>query len=256
MIINLDAVEQCFLEWIASFSSVEQREVVAIDGKTLRRSFDKSKKQKPFHSLSAFATRQGMTIGQRKADGKSNEITAIPELLDSLMLKGRMHEAVRYCEEHCFRVGSSLRPTVDYVDDSHGRQVRHRAFVCLDACHLPVLQQWHVLRQVLAVETIRHVANRDKTQCDIRYFLSCVMRLPRCRFKPFAVAGASKTACIGCYMCLREDEVESEKLALPAVLLFCVRSLSSSRNSIRAKRKKTGWSNNYMDSILFGKFRA
>ncbi len=72
MIINLDAVEQCFLGWIASFSSVEQREVVAIDGKTLRRSFDKSKKQKPFHSLSAFATRQGMTIGQRKADGKSN----------------------------------------------------------------------------------------------------------------------------------------------------------------------------------------
>ena len=72
MIINLDAVEQCFLEWVATFSSVEQREVVAIDGKTLRRSFDKSKKQKPFHSLSAFATRQGMTIGQRKADGKSN----------------------------------------------------------------------------------------------------------------------------------------------------------------------------------------
>ena len=72
MTLNPDVVEQCFLEWVASFSSVEQREGVAIDGKTLRRSFDKSKKQKPFHSLSAFATRQGMTIGQRKADGKSN----------------------------------------------------------------------------------------------------------------------------------------------------------------------------------------
>jgi len=87
MTLNPDVVEQCFLEWVASFSSVEQREVVAIDGKKLRRSFDKSKKQKPFHLLSAFATRQGMTIGQRKVDGKSNEIIAIPELLDSLMLK-------------------------------------------------------------------------------------------------------------------------------------------------------------------------
>ena len=76
MIINPDAIEQCFLDWVASFSSVEQREVVAIDGKTLRWSFDASKKQKPFHLLSAFSTRQGITIGQRKVDGKSNEITA------------------------------------------------------------------------------------------------------------------------------------------------------------------------------------
>ena len=87
MIINPDAIEHCFLEWVASFSSVEQREVVAIDGKTLRRSFDASKEQKPFHLLSAFSTRHGITIGQRKVDGKSNEITAIPKLLDNLTLK-------------------------------------------------------------------------------------------------------------------------------------------------------------------------
>ena len=61
MTLNPDVVEQCFLEWVASFSSVEQREGVAIDGKTLRQSFDRNKKQKPFHLLSAFATRQGMT---------------------------------------------------------------------------------------------------------------------------------------------------------------------------------------------------
>ena len=87
MIINPDAIEHCFLEWVASFSSVEQREVVAIDGKTLRQSFDARKEQKPFHLLSAFSTRHGITIGQRKVDGKSNEITAIPELLDNLTLK-------------------------------------------------------------------------------------------------------------------------------------------------------------------------
>ena len=120
--------------------------MVAIDGKTLRQSFDRNKKQKPFHLLSAFATRQGMTLGQRKVDGKSNEITAIAEQGADyiLALKGnqkRMHQAVQSdCEEHYFRVGSSIRPTVDYVDDSHGRQVHRRAFVCPDACHHPALQ--------------------------------------------------------------------------------------------------------------------
>jgi len=90
MIINPDAIGHCFLEWVASFSGVEQREMVAIDGKTLGRSFDAGKRQKPFHLLSGFAARQGMTIGQRKVDGKSNEITAIPELLDKLTLKNNI----------------------------------------------------------------------------------------------------------------------------------------------------------------------
>ena len=66
MTLNPDVVEQCFLEWVASFSSVEQREGVAIDGRTLRRSFDRGKKQKPFHLLSAFSTRQGMILGSVK----------------------------------------------------------------------------------------------------------------------------------------------------------------------------------------------
>ena len=299
MIINPDAIEHCFLEWVASFSSVEQREVVAIDGKTLRRSFDASKEQKPFHLLSAFSTRRGIAIGQRKVDGKSHEITAIPELLDSLNLKGsiitldamgcqraiaekiiaqgadyilalkgnqkRMHEAVQsYCAERCFRVGSSLRPTVDYFDESHGRLVRRRAFVCPDACHLPALQQWHGLRQVLAVETIRHVANQDKTLCDIRYFLSSCNDSVEQQIRAIRSHwGIENRLHWVLDMSFREDECrirESNSARCFAILrkiaLNLIRQDSTSRNSIRAKRKKAGWSNDYMDSILFGKFRA
>jgi predicted transposase YbfD/YdcC len=289
MIINPDAVEQCFLDWVASFSSIEQREVVAIDGKTLRRSFDASKKQKPFHLLSAFATQQGIAIGQRKVDGKSNKITAIPELLDSLSLKGsiitldamgcqrviaekiiaqgadyilalkgnqkRMYEAVQtYCEEHCFRVGSSLRPTVDYFDESHGRLVRRRAFMCPDACHLPVLQQWHGLQQVLAVETIRHVANQDKTQCEIRYFLSSCDDSVEQQIQAIRSHwGIENSLHWVLDMSFREDECrirESNSARCFAVLrkitLNLIRQDSSSRNSIRARRKKAGWSNDYI----------
>jgi hypothetical protein len=59
---------------------------VAIDGKTLRRSFDRGRAQGPLHLVSAWASEQGLVLGQREVDGKSNEITAIPALLETLSL--------------------------------------------------------------------------------------------------------------------------------------------------------------------------
>src|SRR4051812_42684468 len=58
----------------------------AIDGKTLRRSFDRGRAQGPLHRVSAWASEQGLALGQREVDGKSNEITAIPALLETLAL--------------------------------------------------------------------------------------------------------------------------------------------------------------------------
>ncbi|GIA70024.1 Transposase [Vibrio cholerae] len=63
-------------------------EVIAIDGKTLRGSYDRSKGKGTIHMVNAFATANGMSIGQLKVDSKSNEITAIPKLLDLLDVKG------------------------------------------------------------------------------------------------------------------------------------------------------------------------
>jgi predicted transposase YbfD/YdcC len=63
-------------------------EVVAIDGKALRHSFDKGRAKRAIHLVSAWATANGVVLGQRKVDAKSNAITAIPELLDLLALKG------------------------------------------------------------------------------------------------------------------------------------------------------------------------
>src|SRR5947209_17545212 len=63
-------------------------EVVAIDGKTLRRTFDRARGLGALHLVSAWATANGITLGQRAVDGKSNEITAIPELIELLDLKG------------------------------------------------------------------------------------------------------------------------------------------------------------------------
>jgi predicted transposase YbfD/YdcC len=89
-LINPNNFEQCFYQWVAGYAEALDREVIAIDGKTVRRSFDKGTQQGPLHIVSAFATEQGLSPGQRAVDGKSNEITAIPELLDSLSIAGHI----------------------------------------------------------------------------------------------------------------------------------------------------------------------
>src|SRR4051795_8498866 len=88
MLIDPDAFEGCFTRWTQSLTSKVEREVVAIDGKTVRRSGSRRYDHGPLHLVSAWASDQGLVLGQREVDGKSNEITAIPELLDTLHLEG------------------------------------------------------------------------------------------------------------------------------------------------------------------------
>lgn len=79
--------KRCFIDWIQSFQ-LALKEVIAIDGKCLRRSFDKATGQSAIHMVSAFATSNKLVLGQEKVSEKSNEITAIPKLLDLLAIEG------------------------------------------------------------------------------------------------------------------------------------------------------------------------
>jgi predicted transposase YbfD/YdcC len=83
-----EELQGCFLNWIRAVSELTQGEVVAIDGKTLRRSFDRVAGKGAIHMVSAWATANRLVLGQEKVDEKSNEITAIPALLRLLELEG------------------------------------------------------------------------------------------------------------------------------------------------------------------------
>src|SRR5215210_1656664 len=87
MLIDPDAFERGFAAWVGSLVDGFAREVIAIDGKTLRRSFDRKRERSPLHLVSAWASEQGLVLGQRRVHETSNEITAIPELLDQLGLE-------------------------------------------------------------------------------------------------------------------------------------------------------------------------
>ena len=78
----------CFMDWVRSVSELAHGEVVAIDGKTRRRCHDRANGRGPLHMVSAWVTEHRMVLGQTRTEAHSNEITAIPELLKVLELKG------------------------------------------------------------------------------------------------------------------------------------------------------------------------
>jgi predicted transposase YbfD/YdcC len=84
------AFRRCFLEWMHAVVGVSRGRLVAIDGKTLRHSFDTAKGKSALHLVSAWASANHLLLGQVAVDAKSNEITAIPELLQLLDLHGAL----------------------------------------------------------------------------------------------------------------------------------------------------------------------
>ena len=208
MLSDPDAFEAGFTAWVGSLVAGFEREVVAIDGKTLRRSFDHGRAPSPLHLVSAWASEPGLVLGQRCVDGTSNEMTAIPALLDQLALQNSIvtldamgcqtaiaetilarggddrltlkghhplaHTAVvEHFEQPCFGRDASARADCDAFDDTHGRLVRRRVFASTAAAALDALSGWPGRRTVLAVESIRSLNSAPtKVESEIRDFLS------------------------------------------------------------------------------------
>ena len=299
MLIDPDAFEACFTRWAQSLAVGVEREVVAVDGKTVRRSGSRRHERGPLHLVSAWASGRGLALGQRAVDGKSNEITAVPELLDTLRLEGcivtldamgcqkaiaerirakdadyllaleanhgRAFEAVR---EHfgrtCFGRGSGGRPVFDAFEEGHGRLVRRRVFLDPAAKGLEPLSDWPDLHAVLAVETIRSIVGTYKVEAETRYFLtSCgddPAVLARAIRRHWSVGNALHWVLD---VTFREDDsrvrdrTAARNLALPRkIALNLVAKDRDSRASLRGRRKKAAWNDDYMLQLIVGHAHA
>jgi predicted transposase YbfD/YdcC len=221
MLLDPEAFERSFLGWVrAVFRPGEMApRQIAIDGKTVRRSFDRKHGRSPLHLVSAYATGHGLVLAQRATESKGGELAVLPELLDSLDLRGclvsldalacrpgiaerivgrggdyllalkgnqrKVHAEVRdWFAANAFAPGAPLRPCFDAFDESHGRLVRRRVFACPDVGALPAPEDWPGLATVLAVETIRGVNGTGKVTAEVRHFISSA-KLP-----PEALAAA------------------------------------------------------------------
>ena len=80
--------QECFLSWVNSIVKELKLEVIAIDGKTMKQSYDRNDQQKALHIVSAWSSSHQLVLGQKKVHKKSNELTAIPELIEMLEIAG------------------------------------------------------------------------------------------------------------------------------------------------------------------------
>jgi hypothetical protein len=87
-VIDTEQFSECFSNWVADLSNLVEEEVIALDGKCLRRSIDNASNKAAIYMVSAWSQQNSLVLGQVKVDDKSNEITAIPELLCRLDIAG------------------------------------------------------------------------------------------------------------------------------------------------------------------------
>lgn len=87
-LIDPAAFQKMFSEWVQSVQEITEGQVIAIDGKTLRGAFARAGEKSPIHIISAWATDNGLVLGQLKSEGKANEIRTVPKLLELLKIRG------------------------------------------------------------------------------------------------------------------------------------------------------------------------
>lgn len=206
---NPVAFSECFMRWTAAIHESTGGEVIALDGKTVRHSFDRFSGKAAVHLVSAWATEAGIALGQMKVDSDSNEITAIPKLLDILDIRGcivtmdamgcqkeiakqiidsgadyllslkgnqtKLHEDVKYFFDEAF--------------DADFEEIEHRYFKSLDKDHGRIETRecwvvedvairwlgdtgydWPGIRSIGAIRAQRKIG--ESVSCETRYFIS------------------------------------------------------------------------------------
>lgn len=206
-LLNPKQLEASFLSWIHSLVTLSDGELVAIDGKTLRRSHDRSSGVNAIHMVSAWASDNAVVLGQIKTDDKSNEITAIPALLAKLNIQGctvsidamgcqkaiaqqireqqghyllalkgnqsTLHDDVKLFIESTL-LKADANKVLDYVqthDKGHGRIERRQAWVTDQIDWLKTRHpDWIDLQAIGMIESVRYVNNQASV--ERRFYIS------------------------------------------------------------------------------------
>lgn len=204
-LLNPQQFADCFRNWMVEVCAELGLKQVAIDGKTLRGSHDSKAGKGPLHLVSAWATENGLSLGQVAVDAKSNEITAIPKLLEMLEIKGclvtidamgcqkdiaakiREQEAhymlaVKGNQERLYQdLDKFFREAMendfagiehsyhDCTEKSHGRTEIRSCYAFNDVSMIRDVKLWKDAKSVVVVFTHRTI--KDKASCEMRYYI-------------------------------------------------------------------------------------
>jgi predicted transposase YbfD/YdcC len=279
-------LESCFIEWVKEISQLTNGEVVSIDGKTMRGITDRTGKAL-VHMVSAWANANNLVLGQVKVDDKSNEITAIPRLLEVLVLRDCIvtidamgcqtaiaekiiEKEADYIlavkgnqpklEDDVVRVVERSEPSsqTQQEEKDHGRMETRSCFVYDDLSLMESSGRWPSIQSMIKIESKRYIYSTGKHERQTRFYISS-MRL-----------SARKAAeCIRSHWGIENrlhwlldvsfDEDQSRKRVgysaqnfsiITRIALNLLKADKTQKRSIRGKRLDAGWDNNYLTNIL------
>lgn len=200
------AFEACFMNWISELAKTPAGRGIAIDGKTIRRSLDSANEKSPIHMVSAWCSVNKMVLAQLATDDKSNEITAIPQLLAMLDVKdavvtidaigcqkkiaqqivdqgghyvlqlkgnqGSLHQDTVEMFDNCLTddCHGIAYSTARTTDKGHGRLEQRKLWATSDVNWFAERSKWKNLHSLIRVESKRTM--NGKTSCEYRYYIS------------------------------------------------------------------------------------
>lgn len=200
--IDSSEFESCFIEWVNTITNISKGQVIAIDGKTLCGAKSNGKKS-PIHMVSAWANENNLVLGQVRVNDKSNEITAIPELLDKLMIEGNIitidamgtqvdiaKKIITNKADYILAVKENQKQLLEeiidefkfskeieediHIDLGHGRIETRKCSVISNFSFIENKDdKWRNLRQVIKIESTREFKNSNKPkETATRYYIS------------------------------------------------------------------------------------
>jgi predicted transposase YbfD/YdcC len=277
--------QACFVRFMERFAATLPG-VVAIDGKTLRRSFDRASGKSPLHMVHAWAADQRLLLGQIAVDDKSNEITAVPKLLEMLSLKGcivtadalncqrtiaakvteqggdyvlalkgnqgSLHDDVRTFLDDPMRPAEAGHTT---VDGQHGRVETRTSEVSTDIAWLQDQHVWPGLAAIGKMTRIREIAGKSTTETSY-YLLSTPLSAERFAQVTRAHWGVENGLHWVLDVTMNEDQARHckdhgpQNIALLRRLALNLAKLEGSKGSMKGKLKRAGWDDAFLTILL------
>ena len=286
--LDAEQFQQCFAAWVAAVTGAPAG-VIAIDGKALRRSYQKKNAKAPIHMVSAFAARQRLVLGQVKLAEKSNEIVAIPKLLDMLAIEGaivtidamgcqreiaakimdkkadyilalkgnqgtlRADVEVLAAEQKANGFADTTISLHEMVDGDHGRIETRTTTVIHDVVW--ERHDWPGLQSIVMVESVRETG--DRVERETRFYITSLALLavalgPLVR-DHWAVENGLHWVMD---MVFRDDECRVRKDHAPANFTTIKHMASNlmrnatAKGSMRLKRKAAAWDDDFLATLV------